>query len=334
MQLLFLGGTRFLGRALVQAALERGHQITLFNRGQSNPGLFPQVEQITGDRAVDLPLLQGRHWDAVIDTSGYVPRLVRLSAEQLAEQAQQYVFISSLSVYASAAQPGITEGSPLAALADESVEEVSGETYGALKALCERAVQQSFPGGSLVIRPGLIVGPYDVSDRFTYWPVRAGRGGSILAPGRPERAVQFIDVRDLAEWNIRLVEQRQMGVYNADGEPGMVSMNDLLQACLLAAAKEDELVWVSDEFLLEQGVEPWMEMPLWIPESDPESVGFFAFDVRRAKAAGLSYRSLAQTVRDTLRWALTRPADYTWRAGLAAEREAQLLRAWQERDQH
>ncbi len=339
MDILIIGGTRFLGRALVEAALPRGHHLTLFNRGRSNPGLFPEVEQLVGDRDGGLDVLRNRHWDAVIDTCGYVPRVVRQSVELLAQNIGGYVFISSLSVYASTAQPGVNEDAPLAVMEDALREEITGETYGPLKALCEQVVQEALPQRSLIIRPGLIVGPYDVSDRFTYWPVRVARGGEVLCPGRPGRTVQFIDVRDLAEWTIGLLETGRLGIYNADGLPGDVSMGDLLHTCQQVAMALDphnsaQLIWMDDDFLLQQGVGPWMEMPLWIPESDPESAGFFTFDVGRARAAGLTYRPLQDTVKATLSWALTRPGDYQWRAGLTAAREAELLQSWKQSRQN
>jgi 2'-hydroxyisoflavone reductase len=335
MNILIIGGTRFLGRALVEVALPRGHRLTLFNRGRSNPGLFSDVEQLAGDRDGSLGAIQNRSWDAVIDTCGYVPRVVRQSAQLLAQNTGCYAFISTLSVYASTAQPGLNEDAPLAVIEDPLREDITGETYGPLKVLCERVVQDELPGRSLIIRPGLIVGPYDISDRFTYWPVRLARGGEVLSPGRPQRGIQFIDVRDLAEWTLLLLETGHLGIYNADGIPGEISMGDLLLACQQAGkayARENpaELVWVEDKFLLEQGVGPWIEMPLWIPESDPDSAGFFAFDVCRAQDDGLTYRSLEDTVGATLSWALAQPDDRQWRAGIDAAREAELLRTWKQ----
>ncbi|NLG72915.1 MAG: SDR family oxidoreductase [Chloroflexi bacterium] len=330
MKILILGGTVFAGRAMVEAALQRGHEVTLFNRGRSNPDLFPGVERITGDRKEDLHLLEGRQWDAVIDTSGYVPRVVRQAAELLAPNAGHYTFISSLSVYADTSQAGIDESAPVGQL-KEDTESVTEETYGPLKALCEQAVLEAFPGRSVVLRPGLIVGPYDSTDRFTYWPVRAAQGGEVLAPGRPQRTVQFIDVRDLAEWTMRLIEAGASGVFNVDGPPGEVSMEKLLETCKAVSGSDAQFVWVSDEFLLEQQVGEWIEMPLWIPESDRDYSGFFLFDVSRAISAGLTFRPLDDTVRATLEWARTRPETYEWRAGLRREREQELLKAWKER---
>lgn len=329
MKLLILGGTRFLGRALVEAALERGHEITLFNRGQSNPDLFPNVEKLRGDRDGNLTALEGRRWDAVIDTCGYVPRIVRQSAELLADVVDHYTLISTLSVYADFSQAGIDESAPLGTLEDEMVEEITGETYGPLKALCEKAVEQAMPGRVLIIRPGLIVGPHDPTDRFTYWPHRVAQGGEVLAPGRPGKPVQFVDVGDLAGWTIRMVETGQTGIYNATGSEQPLSMERFLNICREVSGSDATFTWASEEFLLENDVQPWMEMTLWIPESDPANAGFDSFDCRKAIAAGLTFRPVADTVRRTLDWETTRPDDYEWRAGLKREREAQLLAAVQ-----
>jgi 2'-hydroxyisoflavone reductase len=326
MRILILGGTIFLGRALVEQALTRGHQLTLFNRGQTNPGLFPQVENLAGDRKSDLSALAGRRWEAVIDTCGYLPKVVARSAGALAGSVEHYTFISTESVYASPLQPGSGESAPLGTLADETTEEITGGTYGPLKVLCEQAVETALPGRTLVVRPGLIVGPYDASDRFTYWPYRVSQGGRVLAPGRPARGLQFIDVRDLAAWIIRLVEQRQTGVFNADGEPEAVSMQALLEACQAASGVDAHFAWASDEFLVQNDVGAWMEMPLWIPETDPDAAGFFAVNVQKAQAAGLTYRPLQETVADTLNWARTRPQDFPWRAGLDRKKEEDLIR--------
>jgi nucleoside-diphosphate-sugar epimerase len=325
MRILILGGTVFLGRALADEALLRGHRLTLFNRGQSNPGLYPQVERLTGDRKVDLSALQGGRWEAVIDTCGYLPRVVAASAAALAGSVEHYTFISTESVYASPLQPGLDESAPVGVLPDESVEEITGETYGPLKALCEQTVEAALPGRALVVRPGLIVGPYDASDRFTYWPDRVAQGGRLLAPGRPERGVQFIDVRDLAAWVIHQVEGRQTGVFNLDGLPQAVSMQALLEACKTASGSDARFEWVPDSFLTENNVGAWMELPLWIPEDDPDAAGFFSIRVDKALRAGLAYRPLLDTVADTLAWARTRPPEYAWRAGLSRQREAELL---------
>lgn len=330
MKILIIGGTRFLGRALVDAARARGHEVTLFNRGQSNPDLYPEVEKLHGDREreADLAVLAGRGWDAVIDTCGYVPRHVHNMAKRLADQVERYVFISTISVYADSATPGQDETASLAMLDDAAIEEVTGETYGALKALCERFAEETMPGRVLVIRPGLIVGPHDPTDRFTYWPVRLDRGGEVLAPGDPAVRTQIIDVRDLGEWTIRMVESSATGVYNATGPQGGVSIGEVIETCGRAAANEASVTWVPDTFLQEQSVGAWIELPLWLLEEDR---GLMAVRIDKALRAGLTFRPLEQTVRDTLAWARTRAADYKWRAGLDPDKERQVLDEWQER---
>jgi 2'-hydroxyisoflavone reductase len=325
MRLLIIGGTQFAGRHLVEAALARNHTLTLFNRGQSNSGLFPQVEQLHGDRTEDLSLLQDRSWDAVIDMCGYVPRIVRHSAQALVGQTDRYVFISTVSVYAEDNPRGMDETAPLAKLKDETVEEVTGETYGGLKVLCEKAVEDAYADRALIIRPGLIVGPHDPTDRFTYWPVRVAQGGEVLAPGNPDQPVQIIDARDMAEWIISMVEEKQSGIFNAVGPDYALTTRSMLDACVTVCNPQAKLTWVSEEFLLEHNVEPWSEMPVWVPEKE------CAFDTcsnARAIAAGLKFRPLAETIADTLVWAKTRPADHAWRAGLKPEREAELLQGW------
>ncbi|MBN1935886.1 MAG: NAD-dependent epimerase/dehydratase family protein [Anaerolineae bacterium] len=326
MKLLFIGGTVFLGRATVEAALARGHEITLFNRGKSMPDLFPGVEKLFGDRDGGLDALRGRQFDAAIDTCGYVPRVVRQSARLLADQVDRYVFVSSLSAYAEPSEPGADESAPLATMRDETIEEITGETYGPLKTLCEAEVEKALPGRALLIRPGLIVGPHDRTDRFSYWPYRVAQGGEVLAPGRPARLVQFIDVRDLAEWIVRLLEGGQTGVYNAVGAP--LPMSAVLDVCRTVSGSDAAFTWVDDAFLVERKVGMWIELPLWIPESDPTAPGFFAYSNTRAIANGLTFRPLEETVRATLDWLATRPADHAWRAGMSRERERELLQAW------
>lgn len=330
MNLLILGGTVFLGRSLVESALARGHQVTLFNRGQHNPELFPQVEKLRGDRDGGLDALRGRRWDAVIDTCGYVPRVVRDSAHVLADAVEHYTFISSISVYAKLDRLGMDEDSPLGTLTDERIEQITGETYGPLKALCERAVEQVLPQRTLVVRPGLIVGPHDISDRFPYWPRRIAQGGEVLAPGRPTSLTQIIDVRDLADWTIAMVERRAIGVYNATGPERPLSMGDLLETCRAVVGSNARLTWVDEAFLLEQGVQPWSEVPLWMPET-PDTIGFSAVDCRRAIGVGLTFRPLEEIIQATLDWDRSRPVDTRYRAGLAAEREAEVLAAWHTR---
>ena len=327
MNLLVLGGTVFLGRHLTQAALDRGHTVTHFNRGQHNPELFPGVEKLRGDRDGNLSALAGRRWDAVMDTCGYIPRIVAASARLLADAVDHYTFISSVSVYASFAQPDQDESAPVGGLDDPTVEQVTGETYGPLKALCEQAAQSAMSGRVLTVRPGLIVGPHDPTDRFTYWPVRVSRGGQVLAPSRPDYGTELIDVRDLAEWTLRMVEGRVTGVFNATGPAYPLTLGEVLETSREVSASDAEFVWASESFLLKNEVQPWSHMPLWVGDG-PENAGFARMDCRKAHAAGLTYRPLAETVRDTLAWAAARPPDHAWRAGLSAQRERELLDLW------
>lgn len=344
MKLLILGGTMFLGRHLTEAALARGHEVTLFNRGQHNPELFPEAEKLRGERDGGLGALRGREWDAVIDTSGFVPRVVRASAELLAPSVGRYVFVSSLSVFADFSRPVEDENAPLGALADESAEELTGESYGPMKAMCERAVEEALPGRALNIRPGLIVGPHDTTVRFVYWPRRVARGGEVLAPGRPEAKVQFIDARDLAEWTLRMTEAGAAGVYNATGPATPLTFGELLEECRRVSRSDARFTWVDEKFLLGAGVEPWSELPLWLPEEGGGDYRFRYFQsvgIAKALAAGLTFRPLAETIRDTLEWDASqggaRAAEGKGGVAmpdktLAAERERALLAAWRDGD--
>jgi 2'-hydroxyisoflavone reductase len=323
MDLLILGGTRFLGRCLVEAALGDDHTVTLFNRGLSDPDLFPEVETIKGDRDGDLSALRGRRWDAVIDTCGYVPRVVRASAGLLAGAVDHYTFVSSISVYPDNMGPGADEGAPVEELEDPTVEEITGETYGGLKALCERAAEAEMPGRVLNVRPGLISGPHDPTDRFTYWPRRVAAGGEVLAPDRPELRVQFIDVRDLAGWMVKMSAEQRTGTYNATGPAYELRMGKLLEECE-AVGGDAKIVWVSEEFLEENGVEPFTELPLWVPR---EYAGMLAVDCGKAIAAGLTFRPVSETIRDVLEWDSNR-AEPELAAGLKPDRERELLSAW------
>ena len=326
MRILIIGGTRFLGRHLVESALAHSHDVTLFNRGKSNPGLFPQLETILGDREKDVDKLAGRIWDAVIDVAGYFPRIVRLSADVLKENVARYVFISTISVYDNFKKVGINELDPVGKIADETVEEITGETYGPLKALCEQVVQDIYGERALIVRPGLIVGPHDPTDRFTYWPVRVARGGDVLAPQKPEAAIQVIDVRDLSDFIIKLIQDAASGVYNATGPDYELSIGKLLEVSKQVSNSNADFKWASVDVLNQNKVEAWSDMPTWVPD-DEEGVGFSRIDISKAIGTGLRFRPLEETVRDTLAWAQTRPADHEWRAGLTAEREAQVLAA-------
>jgi 2'-hydroxyisoflavone reductase len=317
-KLLLLGGPRFLGRAVADAALERGHELTFFNRGTTNPELYPDVERIVGDRSGDLSGLEGRQWDAVVDTCGYLPSVVRASAGALASSGGLYCFVSSVSVYADFSLPN-DEESPVGKLGELPNDEVTDESYGPLKALCEESVREIFDSRALVVRPGLIVGPHDPTGRFTYWPHRIARGGEVLAPGPPERVTQIIDVRDLATWIFALCERGTGGTYNAI-HPG-VTVSELLDTCRAAAPGDARVTWVDDAFLLAEGVGEWMELPLWI--ADPALAAADRVSVERAVDAGLAFRPLVETVRGALD-----EAEPTAAAGLAPDREAELLAAW------
>ena len=318
MNLLLLGGPKFVGRAVIDAALARGDEVTLFNRGTTGADLYPELERIVGDRDGGLEGLLGRRWDAVVDTSGYVPRLVGASANLLAAAVGHYVFVSSVSVYASFAEV-VDESSPLAELSEPGSEDV-GEHYGALKALCEHEVERAFPDSSTLVRAGLIVGPHDPTGRFTYWPHRIARGGDVLVPGPAWRQVQFVDVRDLAEWMLRAAETGLAGPFNATGNSTMGAVVDAARRVSGAAARAVE---VDDAFLTARGVGEWIELPLWI---DPSSEGwqhFMEVDASRASAAGLTFRALDDTVAAALAG-----AELVDGVGLASERERELLEAW------
>ena len=347
MKILVIGGTRFVGRHFVKAALARGHELTLFNRGRQTPplegvetnvetGVETGVETIRGDRYLDLEKLEGRRWDAVLDMPGLLPRAVRASAEALRDAVDVYVFVSTVSVYADASVPGIDESSRTKTLTQEELDKANaidpveataasyGDMYGGLKTLCEQAAEEVMPQRVLILRPGLIVGPYDYTDRFTYWVARVARGGEVLAPGRPQRHVQFIDGRDLAEWTLHMIEQKQTGVYNCTGVPGAVTMGQLLDECKAASGSDASFTWADEDFLAREQVAAWSELPVWLPESEPSLKGFMYVNSDRAFASGLTLRPLAETVRDTLAWQKTRAGEEL-KAGLDPEKERRLL---------
>lgn len=318
MRLLVLGGTKFLGRAVVESALSRGHDVTLFNRGRTNPELFPDAERIHGDREQDLGALAERRWDAVLDMATFLPRVVRLSVGALRNAVDRYVYVSSISVYADMAVPPV-EGGELAGLGDPSSESI--DDYGALKAACEQVVTGAFGDGALVVRPGLIVGPHDPTDRFTYWPRRVAAGGRVLAPAPPNAPVQFIDVRDLGAWIVHAAERSPSGTYNATGRP--TTFERLLDACRDVSGSDAEITWFPGTRLLEAGVGEWMELPLWI--ASPEFAAMQRADVSKALAEGLTFRPLEETIRDTLAWDSVRVEPHAAGVGLTPERERELL---------
>ncbi len=332
MNLLIIGGTKFLGLHLVNEAIRRGHEVTIFNRGTVESSLLPDsVEYLVGDRDGNLSALEGRKWDAVIDTCGYVPRIVKQSAQLLSTACDQYAFISSISVYNDFSKE-IDEGSEVGTLKDESIEEVTGETYGPLKALCEKEVKSFFPEGALIIRPGLIVGPNDPTDRFTYWPVRVANGGNVLVPDS-DHPVQFIDVRDLAAFTLTLLEEKKVGTYNVTGPKEQLRFKEFLEECKRTTKSDATFTAVSNDFLQEQKVGYWMELPLYIPESDETMKSFLTVPIQKAISDGLQIRSLSVTIEDTVAWDRTRNISVDDRkAGLHPQKEAEVLKKWNEKE--
>jgi len=334
LRILVLGGTRFIGLHMTALALQRGHTLTFFNRGKTKADRYPEVERIKGDRDGQIDGLKNREWDVVIDNSGYVPRHVRLTAELLAPKVRQYVFTSSISVYPDFSVPR-DEKSPVGKLADETIEKVDGETYGPLKALCEQAAEKAMPGRTTIIRPGLIVGPDDNTDRFTWWPARAARGGEFIAPGAPQDPFQVIDARDLAAFTINAIERNFTGIYNLVSNVNGFRFGELIDASIDSASKRarpaeaPRVTWLPADFLAAQEVAPWSEMPVWLPASGEEAA-FAGTSNAAALARGLTITPIAKTVDDTMAWHLARPAEERekLKAGIAPDKEARVLGAW------
>ncbi len=332
LRILVLGGTGFIGPHLVRYARERGHVVTLFNRGRTNPELFGDLETLIGDRNDDLTALEGREWDVVFDTPTTFPHWARQSAAVLRDQVPQYVFVSTISVYADTSQIGMDETTPVLTTDDPDTDEITGESYGPLKALAEEEVRRAYPESALIVRPGLIVGPGDPTDRWTYWPVRVDRGGEILAPGDGTDDMQFIDARDMTAWMVRAAESGVTGTFNATGPSEPMPIGECLSQLQTIASNPGELVWADAEWLAEQGVAPWRDMPVWFPPS-PEMAGFLRVSIDRALAAGLTFRPMLETARDTLEWHGTRSEEErnNLQFGLSPEREAELIAAWKAR---
>jgi 2'-hydroxyisoflavone reductase len=336
-KLLILGGTRFLGRHVVDAALARGHAVTLFTRGRNANHWGERVVALTGDRdprvGDGLAALAGKAWDAVVDTSGYVPRVVGASADILASRVARYLFVSSVSVYAESSKPGVDETARVAMLDDPATEEIL-KHYGALKAACEAALTARFGARATHVRPGLIVGPFDLTDRFGYWVARfvhprllGERAERAVVPAPPDSAIQVVDARDLAAWMIELVERDAGGTFNAVSPAGQWTMSDLVDALIGAALSPPTPIWIEDATLLAHCVEPWVGLPLWLPASEPDSAGFMAVDTRKAMAAGLATRPLAQTIADTAAWLAQRDNATAWKHVLTAAKEREILAA-------
>jgi 2'-hydroxyisoflavone reductase len=338
LRILILGGTGFTGPHQVRYALARGHKVTLFNRGKE-PRPWPgEVEELTGDRNTgDLKALEGRQWDVCIDNPTTLPFWVRDAGRVLRGNVQQYIFISTVSAYAANDKANADESAALAAYAGkdamaetmQTLRDSKGELYGPLKAASEQEAERQFPGAVTIVRPGLIVGPGDETDRFTYWPVRIARGGELLAPGSGRDPVQFIDARDLAEWTIRMAESRTLGSFNATGPQRLLTMAGMLAGIAGAIPSDARLTWVSEDFLEAQKASPWSDLPVWVP-GEGDSAGFARRDIGRALRAGLTFRPLPTTAADTLAWFRQQPAERQakLRAGLPAAREAELLAAW------
>ncbi len=337
MNILILGGTGFTGPFQVRYALGRGHKVTIFNRGKRPSDLPKEVEHLKGDRSGDLKALEGRKWDVVIDNPTTLPVWVRDAGQILQGHTDRYVFISTISVYKDGGKPEADENAPLQEYegADamketrESLMASDFKLYGPLKVMAEREAEKWFPRQTLVVRPGLIVGPRDESDRFTYWPVRIDRGGEVLAPGRPTDPVQFIDARDLAEWTIRMVEERATGTFNATGKS--MGIGTMLEKIKEGVGGQAKFTWLPADFLEKQKVSPWSDMPVWIPPAADPGAG--RTGIQKALARGLTFRPVDETARETLAWFKSLPAarQADLGAGLTAEREKEVLAAWRQR---
>ena len=337
MKILILGGTVFIGRHLVEAALHKGHEVSIFNRGHTDKALVPGVENLRGDRHQNLQALVGKRWDVAIDTSGYLPSAVRASAKVL-QSVETYVFISSGSVYRNLDAAHLDEDSSVREISDADLAEAEktrtvgsptaaayGEHYGALKAKCEEVLEEMAPGRALIIRPGLVVGPYDYSNRFPYWLQRVAKGGERLAPGHPDTLISVIDARDLAEWTLLMAEKRQTGVYNATGRRYGLTFGAFLDSCRAVTESDAEFTWVDADFLLERGVQPWQELPLWLPE---QFRGMMLIDDQKAVAEGLTYRPISITCADTFGWLKNQTPDFKIEAGIDEEKERRVLKTW------
>lgn len=352
LKILVLGGTGFLGPHIVNRAIEQGHEVTLFNRGKSSPDLFKEVERIEGDRYTDLSGLKkaveaGRKWDAVIDTFTYVPKTVTDVMDILMPAMDQFVVLSTISVYASNNEPNADESAAVAIIPDEIAAGITthqqvGQHYGAMKARVEKAAEEKFPGKVTVIRPGLIVGPRDTTGRYTYWPVRGSEGGRMIAPGTGDDFIQIVDVRDLGDFTVECVEKKHFGIFNAVNPPSTLTMKQVVDSAIRTGGADTKAVWIPAEFLMENGVQPWQQMPAWVPNSLPGYAGFGKANTDRAVKAGLKTRSIDDTNKATLEYFNKRsreiPAERgeefaaQWRkstrGGLPPEKEAEVLKAW------
>ncbi|GEM49074.1 NAD-dependent epimerase/dehydratase family protein [Deinococcus cellulosilyticus] len=324
MNVLVLGGSRFVGWYIVHSLLKAGHQVSVFNRGRSNTDLPAEVEQLVGDRNTDLSALQGRSWDAVIDVNAYVPRQVRQIVEVLKGRVEHYVLVSTISVYSDSAEVPITEESPVIELENKDTEEVTGETYGGLKVLCERTLAELWGEKHTILRLGLVVGGRDLTFRFPFWVKRALEGDEMIAPNKPVSPVQFVFVKDIADFAVHTVENQIYGTFNTVREPEL--WGEVLREIVQQAGTDAPLTWVDGNFLLEQGVRPWMDLPIWLPEQ-PEFIGMLSVSDRKAKLNGMPSSPLPEVVEDMVTWAKTQP-DEAFKEGLSKERIREILNAW------
>ncbi|SFA88983.1 MULTISPECIES: NAD-dependent epimerase/dehydratase family protein [unclassified Bacillus (in: firmicutes)] len=342
MKILVLGGSRFLGRAFIEEAQKRGHEISIFNRGNQNENL-KNVEILIGDRNGDLSALKDRKWDTVLDTSGFIPRSVRESTQLLKNNVKHYTFISSISVYRDWIPVGLDEDYPLQTMSSDQADELTKDStgqfyeyYGAFKALCEQEAEKSMPGRVLKVRAGQLVGKNDYTDRFPYWIHRVAKGGTVLAPGNPHRPIQYIDNRDMALWILNAMEKQIVGSFNVTGPDHPVTMQEFLQSIKSVTGSDAEFVWADEKFLMDHGVAPWTEMPLWVPElfalttgEDEPWKGTFSINISKALETGLHFRSLNETIKEIYHWQCKRNlTENDWKAGISAERERQLLEAY------
>lgn len=331
LSVLVMGGTAFLGPHVVRRLLAAGHRVTLFNRGKTNPGMFPELEKLIGDRKGDVSALEGRKFDVVIDTNGYFPRFVRKPLEALKDGVGHYVFISTCSVYPENGEVAIDESSTVAEISEEDAEKAAdagsiGAQYGALKVACERAAEALLPGKVTVVRPGLIVGPDDKTDRFAYWPVRVAQGGEVLAPGKPHWEIQFTDVRDVADFAVLTAEQRLFGTFNVDGLERPVPLGTVLETAKEVSKSDATFTWVDLAFLEKQGLRPWADLPAWFPPPEGQDQ-VPSVSSKKAIAAGLTFRPLATTIADTLAFFAQLGPDYKPKWTLTPERERLALAA-------
>jgi 2'-hydroxyisoflavone reductase len=327
--LLILGGTGFIGPHLTKEALRLGWKVTHFNRGKRVPDGVADVETLIGDRNGQIDALRGRKWDVVIDDTGQIPKYVKMSAELLAPNVGYCLFISSISAYASLAEPN-DESSAVGKLADPNIDKTTDETYGPMKALCEQYSMEAFKGRASVVRPGYIVGPLDGSDRFTYWPIRGSKGGEMMAPGTAHDPIQIIDVRDLSAWMMKLAQERTTGYFNAISPPRAFTMGDIIKASLRASpGAGTKATWVPEDFLATQWKVEELDFPPWSPMSGDTAAASLT-STARAQKAGLKIRPMQETVNDTLTWFHSLPAERQakLRAGIDPQKEADVLKAW------